>query len=95
MKQYRITTQNLNLPSDDDCILAPDDPIHALLASQIMGGLGTEARLAEYRAQNLPQIDNTLNKGKYMQNHNIKPGSDEWFKLWFARPNITGEKPME
>jgi len=33
------------------------------------------------------------NKGKYMQQHNIRPGSDEWFKLWFARPKLTGENP--
>lgn len=24
----------------------------------------------------------------------IKPGSDEWFRLWFAKPHLTGEKPV-
>lgn len=24
---------------------------------------------------------------------NIKPGTDEWFKLWFSRPFLTGENP--
>lgn len=24
----------------------------------------------------------------------IKPGSPEWFKLWFSRPYLTGEKPI-
>jgi len=38
----------------------------------------------------MPKID----KGKYMRENNIKPGSDEWFKLWFARPDITGENPF-
>lgn len=33
-------------------------------------------------------------KGKYMRDNNIKPGSDEWFKLWFAKPLWTGENPM-
>ena len=23
---------------------------------------------------------------------NIKPGTDEWFKLWFSRPFMTGNK---
>ena len=32
-------------------------------------------------------------KGEYMRQHNIKPGTDEWFKLWFSRPTLTGEKP--
>lgn len=31
-------------------------------------------------------------KGEYMRKHNIRPGTDEWFKLWFARPTLTGEK---
>jgi len=26
-------------------------------------------------------------------NH-IKPGSPEWFQLWFSRPYLTGEKPV-
>ena len=32
MKQYRITAQNLNQDSDEDCYLAPEDPIHELKA---------------------------------------------------------------
>lgn len=34
------------------------------------------------------------NKAQYMYKHNIKPGTKEWFKLWFAQPNITGENPF-
>jgi hypothetical protein len=33
-------------------------------------------------------------KAEYMRKHNIRPGSDEWFKLWFSRPRLTGENPM-
>ena len=33
-------------------------------------------------------------KAKYQRQHNIRPGSNEWFKLWFARPKLTGENPM-
>lgn len=33
-------------------------------------------------------------KAEYQRKHNIRPGSDEWFKLWFARPKLTGENPM-
>jgi hypothetical protein len=32
-------------------------------------------------------------KGEYMRKNNIRPGTDEWFKLWFARPKLTGENP--
>lgn len=30
-------------------------------------------------------------KGAYQRKHNVKPGTDEWFKLWFAKPKLTGE----
>ena len=33
-------------------------------------------------------------KSQYMRKHNIKPGTPEWFKLWFAQPRLTGENPM-
>ena len=26
--------------------------------------------------------------------HNIQPGTDAWFQLWFSRPYLTGEKPI-
>ena len=26
---------------------------------------------------------------------NIKPGTPEWFQLWFSRPYLTGEKPVD
>ena len=32
-------------------------------------------------------------KGRVQREKNIKPGTDEWFKLWFSRPHLTGEKP--
>lgn len=33
-------------------------------------------------------------KSKLMKQHNINPGTPEWFKLWFSRPYMTGEKPI-
>jgi hypothetical protein len=33
-------------------------------------------------------------KGELMKKHNIKPGTQEWFKLWFSKPYLTGEKPI-
>jgi hypothetical protein len=34
-------------------------------------------------------------KGQLMKKHNIKPGTPEWFKLWFSLPYLTGEKPVK
>ena len=33
-------------------------------------------------------------KGQLMKKHNIKPGTPEWFKLWFSKPYLTGEQPI-
>lgn len=95
MKQYRITSANINQSSDDDCYLAPDDPIHELKAIQHLAGLGSEARLHELRVNQGSNISVTGDsKGELMRKHNIKPGTDEWFKLWFSKPYLTGEKPV-
>ena len=40
MKQYRITVNDVPQDSGDDAYLAAEDPIHALKAVSIMGGLG-------------------------------------------------------
>lgn len=33
-------------------------------------------------------------KSEYMRQHKIRPGDQAWFKLWFAKPHITGEQPI-
>jgi hypothetical protein len=84
MKQYRITVNDVPQESGDDAYLAPEDPIHELKAAAIMGGLGAAERLADYRAT-LKQPVLGSNKGQIQREQGIKPGTDEWFKLWFGR----------
>jgi hypothetical protein len=83
MKQYRITSADLNPSSDDDCYLAPDDPIHQLKAVSMMGGLGSEAALAQYNSLQKPQIQGS-DKGRVAREQKIEPGTDAWFKHWFG-----------
>lgn len=33
-------------------------------------------------------------KRELERKHNIKPGTDEWFQLWFSKPYLTGEPPV-
>lgn len=35
------------------------------------------------------------NLGQIQRERNIQPGSDEWFRLWFAKPKLTGEQPYD
>ena len=33
-------------------------------------------------------------KRRLERKHNIKPGTPEWFQLWFSLPYMTGEQPV-
>ena len=100
MKQNNITSDNLNQNSPDDCYLDPNDPVNEIKVLQYLGGINADARLHEYKMQNSPKEDGsnisiTGNaKGQLMKKNNIKPGTPEWFKLWFSLPYMTGEKPV-
>jgi len=48
------------------------------------GSVKTEASNLTHTAQE---------KAEYQAKHNIEPGTPEWFKLWFSKPYMTGEKP--
>jgi hypothetical protein len=40
MREYRITTQNLDYPQENDCVLDENDSIHAIKKAIMLGGLG-------------------------------------------------------
>ena len=84
MKQYRITVNDIPQDSNDDCYLAPEDPVHELKAAAVMGGLGAAERLTDYKAT-LRQSVVSSNKGQIQREQNIKPGTNEWFRLWFGK----------
>jgi hypothetical protein len=92
MKQYRITTEHLNQDSSDDCYLAPDDPIHEIKALQELAGLGSEQRLQQLKGSNISVAGS--DNGRIQREQNIKPGTPEWFKLWFSLPYMTGERKI-
>ena len=94
MKQYKIKTDNIPQDSDEDAYLSPEDPIHELKIVQYLAGLGGEERLAEYRRgrRTVENITHTAaENARIMREQNIKPGTPEWFKLWFSLPYLTGE----
>jgi len=62
---------------------------------KVLAGIGNRAVMQEYRGFAGSNISVTGNeKGELMKRHDIRPGTEEWFRLWFARPYLTGEQPI-
>ena len=62
---------------------------------RLLAGIGNRAVMQEYKGFAGSNISVTGNeKGELMKRHDIRPGTEEWFKLWFSKPYLTGEKPI-
>ena len=60
-----------------------------------LAGIGNRAVMQEYKGYAGSNISVTGNeKGELMKKHHIRPGTEEWFKLWFSKPYLTGERPI-
>lgn len=60
-----------------------------------LAGISNRAVMQEYKGFPGSNISVTGNeKGELMKKHDIRPGTEEWFKLWFSLPYLTGEKPL-
>jgi hypothetical protein len=63
---------------------------------KLLAGIGNRAVMQEYRGFAGSNISVTGNeKGELMKQHDIRPGTDEWFRLWFSKPYLTGETPVK
>jgi hypothetical protein len=59
-----------------------------------LAGIGNRPKWTPWQQQG-SNISLTGNeKAQLMKKHDIKPGTPAWFKLWFSRPYLTGEKPI-
>ena len=95
-KEFRITSEDFKVIGDDidDCYISPDDPVHELKRTSL-GGLGSRAALEKYVAnQPQPSITGSDNS-RIQREQNIRPGTQEWFRLHFAKPHLTGEQPYD
>ena len=69
MKQYKVTSENLNLSSPDDCYLDPSDPINEIKVLQYLGGINSEARLHEYKVNQGSNISRSEEHTSELQSH--------------------------
>jgi hypothetical protein len=57
-----------------------------------LAGINNVAKHTPSVGENVSQ--SATEKAEYQRKYNIQPGTQEWFRLWFSRPYLTGENPM-
>lgn len=84
MSQYRITSAAFYIPGSNPNV--PDAYVDPATLNQLRADAGIDTLgLAALPVQQDESINTVYpNKGKYQQDNNIKPGTEEWFKLWFG-----------
>jgi len=95
MKQYRVTSEMFNPKGNDPAV--PDAYIDPNELARITALAGIPNLWSANVAESSSPVDGSVGteKGKYQRDNNIKPGSAEWFRLWFSLPFMTGEKSRE
>lgn len=58
-----------------------------------LAGVNEFNGLTPYNGSNISVTGNE--KGELMKKHKIEPGTDAWFRLWFSKPYLTGETPVD
>jgi len=100
MKEYRITASNFapQEPSIPDAVMDDADLVRMRQLAGINETHDKKAHAGNLNPSGLRSPFNmstdSAEKRNIEREKNIKPGSDEWFRLWFAKPNLTGEKPV-
>lgn len=109
MRQHRLTSSNFVDSAETalipDAVL--HDPglvgLHDLARMQELAGIAEGRDKMATATFNNPSglrspVGNitaqAAEKKQIEREQNIKPGSPEWFRLWFSKPDITGEKPV-
>lgn len=87
MKQYKFTSEDFN-SSEEDCVLPPGDPVFEM---KRLAGLNISGNaVKENQGSNITHT--AAENARLMRDKNIRPGTPEWFQLWFSLPYLTGEK---
>lgn len=97
MKQYRFTSADYapQEPAIDDAVMDQED----LNNLRRLAGLPMlEQKHTKKTNGSLSPVGSNISvtaaeKRAIEHEKNIKPGTPEWFQLWFSLPYLTGEKP--
>lgn len=103
-QKFKITSDSFadRNPEIEEAVLSANDPIHDLKrlaglppAANVLESEGAVANRDGAMSTVGSNISITgMEKQRLEKQHNIKPGTPEWFKLWFSRPYLTNEKPV-
>lgn len=88
MRQLRFRSQDF-VPQET----APDAFISESDLRELQRLAGVEPSVESMPGINISQTG--MEKQRLEREHNIQPGTPEWFKLWFSLPYLTGEKPTK
>jgi hypothetical protein len=94
MRQRRFTSSDfvpIGETGDDDAVLDANDPIHEM---KRLAGLPTPSAESD-GSFGAEMSARGSELGRYEKEHDLRPGSDEWFRLWFSKPKLTGETPHD
>jgi hypothetical protein len=61
--------------------------------SEFGQGVYPKAKLKPLSGSNISKTGTHV--ARFQHKKHIEPGTDQWFKLWFAKPNLTGENPYK
>lgn len=63
---------------------------------QWLAGIKNRPMMSEYKGHQGSNISVTGSEKRELERkNNIKPGTQEWFRLWFSLPYLTGETPLK
>jgi len=72
-----------------DAVLSEEDLNNLKILAGVKSNINIQ--LAE---QQVNLTHTAMEKVNYMKENNIQPGTQEWFRLWFSRPYLTGDNGM-
>ncbi len=61
--------------------------------SEFGKGVYPKSKLKPLKGSNISDTGTAV--ARYQRRKRIQPGTDQWFKLWFALPKLTGENPYK
>jgi len=56
-------------------------------------GVYPKSKLKPLKGSNISQTGTQV--AQFQRKKHIEPGTDAWFRLWFAKPFLTGENPYK